>query len=84
MELCPEVIPLQQILITMSEKKEAHVAEPAKGVWSEQKGKLKAKFANLTDADLQYEAGKKDEMLAKLQTKLGKSKVEFEAILANL
>ena len=55
-----------------------------KGNWNEQKGKLKAKFATLTDNDLQFEEGKKDEMLGKLQTKLGKSKEELNAIIAAL
>ena len=44
---------------------------PVKGNWNEQKGKLKAKFSTLTDADLHYEEGKKDEMFTKVQTKFG-------------
>jgi len=55
-----------------------------KGNWNEQKGKLKQKFAELTDNDLMYEQGKKDEMLGKIQTKLGKTKDEFTAIMAAL
>jgi len=55
-----------------------------KGNWNEQKGKLKQKFANLTDNDLMYEQGKKDEMLGKLQIKLGKSKEELNKIIAEL
>jgi len=57
---------------------------PLKGNWTEQKGKLKAKFTTLTDADLRYEDGKKDEMLTKIQTKLGKTKEEFATIIATL
>ena len=57
---------------------------PVKGNWNEQKGKLKAKYSILTDEDLKYEDGKKDEMLEKVQTKLGKSKEEFTAIMAGL
>jgi uncharacterized protein YjbJ (UPF0337 family) len=49
----------------------------AKGNWNEQKGKLKQKFANLTDDDLLFAEGKKDEMLGKLQIKLGKTKEEL-------
>ena len=55
-----------------------------KGNWNEQKGKLKQKFANLTDDDLMYEQGKKDEMLGKLQIKLGKSQEELHKIIAEL
>ena len=56
----------------------------AKGNWNEQKGKLKQKFANLTDNDLMFAEGKKDEMLGKLQIKLGKTKEELDKIIAGL
>jgi uncharacterized protein YjbJ (UPF0337 family) len=52
-----------------------------KGNWNAQKGLLKQQFATLTDDDLMYEEGKKDEMLGKLQIKLGKTKEEMENIL---
>jgi len=52
-----------------------------KGNWNEQKGKLKQKFAILTDNDLMFEEGKKDEMLGKLQIILGKSKEEVDSII---
>lgn len=52
-----------------------------KGTWNEQKGKLKKKFAVLTDNDLLYEEGKKDVMLGKLQQKLGKTKDELRKIM---
>ena len=55
-----------------------------KGVWNEQKAKLKTKFAVLTDNDLMYEEGKKEEMLAKLQTILGKTKSELQKIIDSL
>jgi uncharacterized protein YjbJ (UPF0337 family) len=55
-----------------------------KGNWNEQKGKLKQKFAILTDNDLMFAEGKKDEMLGKLQIKLGKTKEELFRIIAAL
>jgi uncharacterized protein YjbJ (UPF0337 family) len=55
-----------------------------KGNWNEQKGKLKQKFAELTDNDLMYEEGKKDEWFGKLQIKLGKSKEELNKIISSL
>ena len=55
-----------------------------KGNWNEQKGKLKQKFATLTDNDQLFEEGKKDEMLGKLQIKLGKSKEELHKIIDSL
>jgi uncharacterized protein YjbJ (UPF0337 family) len=55
-----------------------------KGTWNEQKGKLKQKFAALTDNDLMFLEGKKDEMLGRLQIKLGKTKEELHKILSSL
>ena len=54
------------------------------GNWNEQKGKLKQKFATLTDNDLLFADGKKDEMLGKLQVKLGKTKEELHKIIESL
>lgn len=55
-----------------------------KGNWNEQKGKLKQAFAILTDNDLMYDEGKKDEMLGRLQIKLGKTKEEIQRIIEGL
>lgn len=55
-----------------------------KGDWEVQKGKLKQKFAKLTDNDLLFVEGKKDEMLGKLQVKLGKTKEELHKIIQAL
>ncbi len=55
-----------------------------KGNWNEQKGKLKEKFAQLTDDDLLFAEGKRDEMLGRIQKKLGKSKEELETIISKL
>ena len=55
-----------------------------KGNWNEVKGKLKKQFAELTDNDLMFEEGQKDEMLGKLQIKLGKTKEELTKFLDSL
>lgn len=55
-----------------------------KGNWNEQKGKLKQQFAALTDNDLLFADGKKDEMMGRIQIKLGKTKEELHAIIAAL
>jgi uncharacterized protein YjbJ (UPF0337 family) len=47
-----------------------------KGNWNELKGKMKQANADLTDDDLQYEDGKDDEFLGRMQQKLGKTKDE--------
>jgi uncharacterized protein YjbJ (UPF0337 family) len=54
------------------------------GNWNENKGKLKQQFAQLTDNDLLFVEGKKDELLGKLQIKLGKSKDELHEIISAL
>ncbi|MGE5395291.1 MAG: CsbD family protein [Candidatus Saccharibacteria bacterium] len=55
-----------------------------KGNWNEFKGKLKQKYANLTDDDLTFSEGKEDELIGRLQTKLGKSNEEIRRILSEL
>ena len=55
-----------------------------KGNWNEQKGKLKQRFAALTDDDLLFAEGKKDEMFGKIQIKLGKTKEELQKIIRDL
>ncbi|MEI7597069.1 MAG: CsbD family protein [Bacteroidota bacterium] len=55
-----------------------------KGNWNEQKGKLKTKFATLTDNDLMFAEGKKEEMLGRIQIKLGKTKEELHKIIQAL
>ncbi len=55
-----------------------------KGTWNELKGKLKQKYAQLTDDDLTYAEGKEDEMYGRLQQKLGKTKDEIRKELAEL
>ena len=55
-----------------------------RGNWNEFKGKLKQKYANLTDDDLAFSEGKEDELIGRLQTKLGKSNEEIRRILSEL
>lgn len=55
-----------------------------KGNWNEIKGKLKQQFAQLTDNDLLLAEGRKEELIGKLQIKLGKTKEEINKIIANL
>jgi uncharacterized protein YjbJ (UPF0337 family) len=55
-----------------------------KGNWNETKGKLKQKFAMLTDSDLLLIEGKHDEMVGRLQIKLGKTKEEIHKLIADI
>ena len=45
------------------------------------RGKLKQKYAQLTDDDLAYSEGKDEELIGKLQKKLGKSAEEVRQML---
>jgi uncharacterized protein YjbJ (UPF0337 family) len=55
-----------------------------KGGWNEVKGKLKQKYGQLTDNDLTFAEGKDEELLGRLQTRLGKSKEELRKEIENL
>jgi uncharacterized protein YjbJ (UPF0337 family) len=52
-----------------------------KGNWNELKGKLKQQYAKLTDDDLTYTEGKEDELLGRIQKKLGVTGEEARRIL---
>ncbi|WMX17318.1 MULTISPECIES: CsbD family protein [unclassified Aureispira] len=54
------------------------ISDKIKGNWNEIKGKLKQEYAELTEDDLKYQEGKEDEMLGRLQQKLGKSKEQIK------
>jgi uncharacterized protein YjbJ (UPF0337 family) len=54
------------------------------GNWNEQKGKLKQKYAFLTDNDLMYAKGREEELYGRLQIKLGKTKEELHDIIKGL
>jgi len=55
-----------------------------KGSWNQLKGKVKQAHGDLTDDDLRYEEGKDDELLGRLQKKLGKSREDLIRWLKSL
>jgi len=55
-----------------------------KGSWNQLKGKLKQQYGSLTDDDLVFAEGKEDELLGRLQKKLGKNKDEVRQMIENL
>jgi uncharacterized protein YjbJ (UPF0337 family) len=55
-----------------------------KGNWKEIAGKLKQKYANLTDDDLLFKEGKEEELVGRLQKKLGKTSEEVRKLIAKL
>lgn len=55
-----------------------------KGNWKEVKGKLQQEYAELTEDDLMYQEGKEDELIGRLQQKLGKTKEEIKTWFENV
>ena len=55
-----------------------------RGSWNEVKGKLKQKYARLTDDDLTFAEGKDDELLGRLEKRLGKTKEELRMEIESL
>ena len=56
----------------------------AKDNWKEISGKLKQKYANLTDDDLLFKEGKEDEVMGKIQQKIGTTKEGLRDLIAKL
>lgn len=83
-KIAKETLPWHQVAIRQNTCKAIQSVFPAritgmtslqlKGNWNEVKGKLKQKYAQLTDDDLTFAEGKEDELLGRLQKRLGKSK----------
>ena len=49
-----------------------------KGDWNMLKGKLKQKWANLTDDDLRYVEGKEEELFGRIQKRTGETRERVE------
>lgn len=49
-----------------------------KGNWNIAKGKLKRKYAQLTDDDLQYTDGSADELVGRIQKRTGQAREAIE------
>ena len=79
---CPYLLSKYQF--TFKQTNQMKNTTELKGNWNESKGKLKQKFAMLTDDDLLLEEGKQDELLGRLQVKLGKTKEEIHKLIADL
>lgn len=57
---------------------------PSPGSWPEQKRKLLVQFPHLTESDLFFEEGKKDEMFARLAVQLNLPLQYLKNIMASL
>lgn len=70
---------VERILLILKLKAMPNSTE-IKGNWEAFKGKLKQKYADLTDDDLLYEEGEEQVMWGKLQQKLGKTEKEIKSL----
>jgi len=52
-----------------------------KGDWNITKGKLKQKWALLTDDDLQYVEGQQEELIGRLQKRTGETREAIEKVV---
>jgi uncharacterized protein YjbJ (UPF0337 family) len=55
-----------------------------RGNWNEIKGKLKQKYANLTDDDFTFIEGKEDELLGRLQQRTGRTREQLREEIEKL
>ena len=55
-----------------------------KGRWNILRGKLKQASASLTDDDLKYEEGKEEELIGRIQRRLGKTREQTISWLESL
>ena len=51
------------------------------GNWEDQSKQLKEKYTQLTDADLKFETGKENELLARIESRLNKKREEVISII---
>ncbi len=49
-----------------------------KGDWNVAKGKLKQKYGQLTDDDLAYQKGREDELIGRIQKRVGHTREDIE------
>jgi uncharacterized protein YjbJ (UPF0337 family) len=59
------------------------IEDRIKGNWNVIKGKLKQQYANLTDDDLRYVEGQEQELLGRIQKRVGTSKEELKTFIDN-
>jgi len=55
-----------------------------RGNWNQLKGKVKEQYGELTDNDLAYEEGQEDQLIGRLQEKLGQTKDEVTSWINSL
>jgi uncharacterized protein YjbJ (UPF0337 family) len=60
-------------------KQEVHMADPQlKGKWNELKGRVRERWGDLTNDDLDRIEGKRDQLIGTIQQRYGKARDEVE------
>lgn len=60
------------------------IEDKIKGNWNVIKGKIKQEYGEITDNDLTYTEGQEDELIGRLQKKMGKTKEEVKEFIDNI
>ena len=68
----------------MNSLSESPTAQIIQGHWNIIKGKLKQKYAALTDNDLRYVEGQEEELLGRIHKLTGKSRRELEQLIKDI
>jgi len=55
-----------------------------KGNWKDLRGKLKEKYSQLTDDDLAYVEGQEEQLIGRLQKRLGQTQEEVKQLIDEL
>ena len=55
-----------------------------KGNWNEISGKLKQKYANLTDDDLLFVKGKEEELVGRIEKRIGQTREKIRKLISKL
>jgi len=66
------------VVLIISSKESIMNRDIAEGKWNQMKGKIQAKWGDLTDDDLNRIKGRRDEFVGTMQEKYGKGKEEAE------
>lgn len=59
-------------------------SDKIKGNWNIIKGSLKQKFADLNDDDLEYQEGQEEELLGRIQKKVGQTKEDIKKFIDSI
>ncbi len=59
-------------------------SDKVKGNWNQMKGKIKEKYGELTDSDLDVAEGKTEQLVGRIQEKTGETKEKIKEFVDSL